>query len=301
MSISMTEHDRSRGQSRLGNQESLSFSMLGWALNEEDNVQEYIDRAEAFLASMCDDFELILIDDGSTDRTCEIIEEAQKTRPWIRLYQNEVNRGAGYNAKMALGLAEKKYVFWQPVDWCYDISLLPHLLHLLNDYDVLQGVRPQTMSLSGMMESRSDNPYKGLVSVCNYLFVRTLFRLPIHDYQNVTVYPTALIQSVDLESESAFINPECLMKTWWTGASFKEFPVPFIKREKGKSTGTKPSQILIAIRDITLYWIRWVLLGKRPNKNVGRVDYWNETVDFPSTDCPLSVDVALGDSRQMAS
>lgn len=266
----------------------LSFSMLGWALNEEANVAAYINRAEELLRSMCDDFELILIDDGSSDRTCEIVEEHMRTRPWIRLIRNEKNRGAGYNAKLALSLARKKYLFWQPVDWCYDITLLPQLVHLLDEFDVLQGVRPDTVSLGGLFSSRSDNPYKGLVSIVNYLWVRAMFNLPFHDYQNVTVYPTALIQSARLESESSFINPECLLKTWWKGTTYKEFPVPFIKRSKGKSTGTKPLQIAIAIRDITMFWFRWVVLGQRPDKKRGRVEYWDGPVDIEAASATLA-------------
>lgn len=262
--------------------------MLGWAFNEEANVSTYIARAEELLRSMCDDFELILIDDGSSDRTCEIVTEHMQTRPWIRLVRNETNRGAGYNAKLALGLATKKYLFWQPVDWCYDISLLPQLVHLLDEFDVLQGVRPDTVSLGGLFSSRSDNPYKGLVSIVNYLWVRAMFNLPFHDYQNVTVYPTRLIQSARLESESSFINPECLLKTWWKGTTYKEFPVPFIKRSKGKSNGTKPMQIVIAIRDITLFWFRWVVLGRRPDKLRGKVEYWDGPVDIEAASARLA-------------
>jgi glycosyltransferase involved in cell wall biosynthesis len=256
----------------------FSFSMLGWALNEEENVAGYIDRAEILLRSISDDFELILIDDGSTDRTRNIIAERQATRSWLRFYANDCNRGAGYNAKRAISLATKEYVFWQPVDWSYDISRLPECWPLLYQYDVLQGVRQNTVSLAGLLKRRSDNPYKGFVSVVNYLTVRLLFRLPLHDYQNVTVYPRALVQSVRFESESAFVNPECLLKTWWKGATFKEFPVPFLKRERGKSAGTRPSQLLYAIRDIVRYWIRWIVLDRRPDKGFGRVFYWDQPV-----------------------
>ncbi len=255
----------------------FSFSMLGWAFNEQENVAEYIDRAEAFLRSISRDFELILIDDGSTDRTLEIITERQKTRPWLRAYVNERNHGAGYNAKKTISLATKEYLFWQTVDWSYDISRLQECWPLLRQYDVLQGVRQKTVSLGGLSKRRSDNTYKGLVSVVNYLLVRTLFRLPLNDYQNVTVYPRELIQSVQLESESAFINPECLLKTWWKGTSFKEFPVPFLKRERGKSVGSRPTQIAYAVRDILRYWFRWIVMGKRKVRKRGTVSYWDES------------------------
>src|SRR5687768_2803799 len=107
---------------------SFGLSMLGWALNEQDNVAAYIDRAEAFLHGLTDRFELVLLDDGSTDRTWEIMLDAQRTRPWLRVYRNDGKRGPGYSTKRALSLATQDYVFWQTVDWCYDIRFLAQAL-----------------------------------------------------------------------------------------------------------------------------------------------------------------------------
>ena len=249
----------------------FSVSMLGWALNEEESVAVYIDRASALLGAVTADYELVLIDDGSTDRTWEIMTECRRTRPWLRAYRNERNRGSGYNTKRAIALATKEYLFWQTVDWAYDIRYLMQALNDLSSVDVLQGVRVDTTSPRGMLDQRSDTAYKGLVSVVNYRLVRTLFRLPLRDYQNVTVYPRTLIQSVTLETESAFTNPECLLKTWWRGATFKEVPVPFVKRQRGRGTGTRPMAVLAAIRDILYWWARWILLGRRTDRGQGRV------------------------------
>jgi glycosyltransferase involved in cell wall biosynthesis len=245
--------------------------MLGWAFNEEANIGGYIDRAHAFLQALTDDYELILVDDGSTDRTWSLIQEAGRTRPWLRAYQNGRNRGSGYNTKYAIGLATKDYVFWQTVDWAYDIRYLAQAMIQLSDVDVLQGVRLGTTSAAGMLRQRSDSAYKGLVSVVNYRLVRTLFRLPLADYQNVTVYPRRLIQSITLESGSAFTNPECLLKAWWRGASFKQVSVPFVKRRRGRGMGTRPRAIQSAIGDIVYWWTRWILLGRRTDRGRGRI------------------------------
>ena len=110
----------------------------------------------------------------------------------------------------------------------------------------------------------------------NYLMVRLLFGLPLHDYQNVTVYPTKLIQSAALESESAFTNPECLLKMWWKGLRFKEIPVPFCKRQLGVAKGTHWRTILASINDIVHWWGRWILLGKRADHGRGQVSYWSD-------------------------
>lgn len=249
----------------------FSLSILGWALNEEESIGAYIDRAGAFLAALTDDYELILIDDGSTDRTWAIAQEYQRTRPWLKLYQNERNRGSGYNAKRALSLATKDYVFWQTVDWSYDIRYLANALPQLENVDILQGVRSNALTMDGMLGRRSDTVYKGLVSLVNYWLIRLLFRLPISDYQNVTVYPRRLIQSVSLESESSFTNAECLLKTWWRGASFLEVPVPFVKRQKGVGKGTRPRAVLAAIADILYWWSQWLLLRRRTDRRRGNV------------------------------
>jgi len=250
---------------------SFGLSMLGWALNEEESIGSYIDRAGAFLQTLSADFELIVVDYGSRDRTWEILVDYQRSRPWLKPYRNERNFGSGYNTKRAISLASKDYVFWQTVDWAYDIRHLAHALNDLHTVDVLQGVRRHTTSAGAILERRSDTAYKGLVSVVNYHLIRTLFRLPIHDYQNVTVYPRGLIQGVRLETESSFTNAECLLKTWWQGATFKEVHVPFVKRQRGTGTGTRPRAIAAAIRDIFSWWTKWVLLGRRPHSGRGRV------------------------------
>src|SRR5579871_4231936 len=148
-----------------------SFSMLSWALNEEENIADFILRAEQFLTDLTDDFELILIDDGSTDRTLEIARELQATRPWLHIYPNERNYGSGYNTKRAISLAGKEYLFWQMVDWSYDLSSIRTCIELLAQYDVIQGVRTNIRNLPELLARRSDNPYKALISMVNYVLV----------------------------------------------------------------------------------------------------------------------------------
>src|SRR5947208_14714968 len=111
-----------------------SFSMLGWALNEEVNIARYIERAEVLLKQLTDDYELVIVDDGSTDRTWEITQQYKQTRPWLRIFKNERNRGPGFNIKLTVSQAEKDYLFWQTVDWSYDISSLPEFVPLLQEF-----------------------------------------------------------------------------------------------------------------------------------------------------------------------
>lgn len=247
-----------------------SLSMLGWALNEEENVAEYVRRAEVFLSSVSDDYELILFDDGSRDRTWSIMGELASTRPWLRPTQNERNRGPGYCYRIGISLATKAYFMAQTVDWAYDIDAFKPHFDELRRYDVLQGVRPGEYSLT-TLRKRSDSLYKGIVSLTNFTLIRVLFQLPFDDFQNVTVCPTRLAQPLPLESEGSFTNPEVMMKLYWGGASFLQVPVLFQKRGRGKGTGTRAGAIMRSVGDILGSWYRWVILGEYPNRQAGRV------------------------------
>lgn len=244
--------------------------MLGWALNEEENLADYVHRASAFLHGVSDDFELILIDDGSTDRTWELASDLATSHPWIRLLRNDVNRGSGYCYRRAIAASTKEYFFAQTVDWSYDISRLAESMNLLREFDVLQGVRAGTSSARGLFR-RSDNLAKGVVSVVNYWMIRMLFHLPLGDYQNVTVCPSRLLRDVRLDADSSFANPEVLLKLWWQGASFKEVLVPFLPRTRGRASGTRLRSIVRSVVEIVRYWFVWIVRGRRQHRGTGSV------------------------------
>ncbi len=120
---------------------------------------------------------------------------------------------------------------------------------MLQEFDILQGVRINALTATAF-SLRSDTTWKGLILHTNYRLVRLLFRLPLNDYQNVRVYPGPLLRSFECETDSSFMNPELLLNAWWSGASFHEVPVPFIKRERGVAKGTRWTSIVRSIRDI---------------------------------------------------
>src|ERR1041384_1408586 len=263
-----------------------SVSLLSWAYNEEMNIADYLARASALMDATVKDYEIILIDDGSTDRTYQIAKSVQKQHPRLKVFQNGTNQGSGVSHRVAISKASKDYLFWQTVDWSYDLSDLRRSLEHLKSYDIVQGVRlgarPEERGLGPMrqvfhlftsrhLNERSDNLKKALVSVVNYILVRTLFRVPVSDFQNVTFYPTRWIQSVRFEATSAFANPEGLIKAYWSGMTIKEVPIGFIPRQQGVGNGTRLRAIRAAVTDIVSLWFKWVLRGGRGKIRKGRI------------------------------
>jgi len=266
---------------------SHSVSMVSWAYNEEDLIEEFLYKAEKLLDSVTADYEIILIDDGSTDKTYQLAAEFQKKNPRLKIFRNGRNLNIGYSNRRGVKEATKEFLFWQTVDWSYDISDLRNNLEHVKKYDVVQGVRKNPLVFKGKflrslrivmklfginhLTKRSDTVHKAIISVTNYLLVRFLFRIPLADFQNVTIYPTKWIQTVKYESDSAFFNPEGLIKSYWSGKSIVEVPINFIPRKKGIAKGTTPRALFNAIRDIFTLYFKWVLLGKRGEIKKGKI------------------------------
>lgn len=268
-----------------------SVSWLGWAYNEEMLIGDYLARADELLKRTVEDYEIVIIDDCSTDRTNEIIRSMMENNPRIKLVRNSVNMNVGYSSKKAIESATKEYLCWQTVDWSYDISYLRIFLELLKSYQVVAGVRRAPVEAAdrlikpilGLIKlfgikhitKRSDTIFKAIISVINYIFIRSLFNLPLSDYQNIVFYPTELIQSLNLEANSSFVNPEALLKCYWKGASIVEVPISFIPRQDGEAKGTRVKAIQSSIEDIVRLWFRWILLGRREKSRKGIIKRLN--------------------------
>jgi glycosyltransferase involved in cell wall biosynthesis len=255
-----------------------SVTAICWAYNEEQLIGPYLHRLNALLARTVEDYEIVLIDDCSTDGTAAIIAECQKTMPRLRCHRNARNENVGPSFARAIQSATKRYLFWQTIDWSYDIRLLRVFLEFLRSHDIVAGARrapakaadPYVKAIFGLLAllrvrhltRRSDNVVKAIVSVFNYLLVRLLFRIPVSDYQNVCIYPTSFIQSIRYESTSSFVNPEGLFKAYWSGKSIVEVPINFIPRTAGEAKGTRLRSILASIHDILRLWLKWIVLGR---------------------------------------
>lgn len=264
-----------------------SVSLLCWAYNEEASISEYLEKASRLMDSAVEDYEIILIDDGSTDSTYKIAKAFQEKNPRLKIFRNERNLNVGISSQRAIQRATKEFCFWQTIDWSYDISNLRVFLEYLKTYDIVQGVRRKPVEVEirllkpflallrifGIkhLTRRSDTIPKAIVSVINYVLIRLLFRIPLSDFQNVTFYPTKWIQSIKFEATSSFANPEGLIKSYWNGMLIKEVPINFVPRSKGEAKGTKLSSIINSVKDILFLWFKWVVIGKREYNKEGKI------------------------------
>jgi glycosyltransferase involved in cell wall biosynthesis len=240
--------------------------MVAWGYNEEALVADFLERALAALEAAVEDYELVLVDDGSTDRTNEIAQAIAKRNPRLRIITNERNMNIGPSFKRAVAAARKEFLFWQTVDWAYDLTHLRIFLELLKHYDVVVGIRPVPIRLLTFIpvigsiyrvRGRSDNFRKAIVSLGNYYLLRVLFGMDFQDFQNIHFYPTAVAQSFTLEGKSSFMAPELLARAMGHGCRLLEVPIGCIPRRGGVAKGTKLRSIVRSVRDIWRNWFRW--------------------------------------------
>ena len=243
-----------------------SVSLLSWGLNEEDLLEDFFDKAYSLLQRNVEDFEIVFVNDGSTDRTADILAHYQQKYSCLKVITNFRTLNVGLSCRKAIEGASKDYLFWQTVDWSYDLSDMRIHLELLKHYDVVQGIRPVPQRLLShipvlrsiyRVRKRSDNLRKAVVSLSNYYVQRIFFGAHFNDFQNVTFYPTKLVQSLGLQGRTPFVNPEMLIKSYYRGARFIEVPIRFIPRSKGKGKGTKLQTIVRTIHDIVRNWMSW--------------------------------------------
>ena len=262
-----------------------SVSLLCWAYNEEDLIEDFVRRINTLLNETIASYEIIVVDDCSNDNTNGILTRLKAEIPQLVVMRNHRNMNVGYSCKKAIEAAKNDYLFWQTVDWSYNIIMLRTFLELFKQYDVVAGVRRTPVNAKGKLQKalqalfqlfgikyltkRSDTITKAIVSVTNYCLIRSLFRMPLSDYQNVVFYPTRMVQDFEYRSNSSFLNPEILINSYYNGAKIVEVPISFIPRSAGKGKGTKLNSIKNSITDIFKYWI----LTKPLRKASGSVGY----------------------------
>ena len=268
-----------------------SVSMVCWVYNERILIEGFLRRIDELLNNTVEDYEIVIVNDGSTDGTGELIEAIARENPRIRVITSPQNENVGLASRKAIQAATKEYLFWQTIDWSYDITNLRIFLELLKKYDVVAGVRFVPVQMRGILARpvltllrlvsiqhitrRSDTAQKAFVSVINYLLIRLLFGVPLSDFQNVVFYRTKLIQSFDYVAKSSFVNPEGLLKAHWKGASIAEVPISCIPRQAGQAKGTRPRAIVASLKDITRCWLNWVLLSRIDRSKKGEIQRLN--------------------------
>ncbi|MCI0487853.1 MAG: glycosyltransferase family 2 protein [Blastocatellia bacterium] len=226
----------------------LSLSIVLPAFNEEANVEAAVSEVSTVAQGLGIEHEIILVNDGSTDRTGEVARALTERIPNLQLVEHHPNRGYGGALKAGFAAASKDLIAFFPADRQFDFSEIDRLLKRMNKADIVCGYRAD----------RRDNIIRKLNAFGWKMVVMTLFGYLSRDIDcGFKVFRRRILSKVNIASDGAMIDTELLAGARARGFNIVEEPLTHLPRRAGEATGANLRVIVKAFRDLVRF--RWRL------------------------------------------
>lgn len=208
--------------------------------NEQDNIRRVYESASAVLKKMGVDYEIILVDDGSTDETPQLADALAAADPRARAVHHPVKSGYGAALQSGFRAATKTLVFYTDGDGQFDLNDLPPLLPLMQQYDIVSCYRI----------NRQENPRRRLNAWCWTRLMNFLFGLKIRDMNCAfKLYKRKIFDVIKMESKGSLLNSEIMARAVRHGFTITQVGVRHYPRTAGKA-GPKTKVIFRAFREL---------------------------------------------------
>ncbi|WP_342375364.1 glycosyltransferase family 2 protein [Myxococcus stipitatus] len=221
---------------------SISLFLPAW--NEEDYVERAVSRALEVLPQLTDDFEIIVVNDASTDRTQELAEAMARRIPQLRVITHPVNLKLGGAMRTGLAASTKDIIVYSDIDLPWDLRELERALHLL---EYLEG----DMICAFRFDRTSEGSKRIVYSFVYNLLIRALFDVQIKDINfSFKVMHRRVLESMELKSQGSFIDAELVVKAIRKGFRVFQMGVDYFPRTRGVSTLASPSVIVKMVKEL---------------------------------------------------
>ena len=230
------------------------------AHNEAENLRGLVEEALATLPSLADEFEIVIVDDGSKDATPAMADELATAHPAVRAVHHPVNLGYGAALRSGFAAARFDHLAFTDGDRQFKVADLGRLIERLGAgrADAVVGYRIQ----------RADPLVRTVYARLYRLAIRTFFGLTVRDVDCACkLFPRSALEGVNVESAGAFFSAELLIKLRARGRRIDEVGVPHYPRTAGSPTGAKPQVVLRAVRD---FWSLRLRLWAAPRRALER-------------------------------
>jgi glycosyltransferase involved in cell wall biosynthesis len=238
---------------------------LSWffpAHNEEANLEGLVGEAMGVLPTLADTWEIIVVDDGSRDRTPEMADRLAAANPdRVRVVHHPVNRGYGAALRSGFGAARYDLVAFTDGDRQFRVADVARLTARLSQPDAPDAV-------AGYRIRRADPLVRTVYARIYRLANRIFFGLRVRDVDCACkLFRREALRGIRVESGGAFFSAELLIKLRASGRSLAEVGVPHYPRTAGSPTGAKPSVVFRAVKD---FWALRLRLWAAPKSALRR-------------------------------
>jgi glycosyltransferase involved in cell wall biosynthesis len=248
----ITGHLDEEGESLSEAPGNPSVSAFFPAYNDAGTIASMVVLAERTLRKLTDEYEVIVVNDGSTDHTAQVLSELEALYPQLRVVHHPSNLGYGSALRTGFATASKSLIFYTDGDAQYDPRELERLLPLMTeDVDVVNGYKI----------SRSDPFHRIALGQIYCWIVKLSFNIRIRDVDcDFRLVRRSCYNRVRLRSTSGTICVEMIKSFQNAGLRFAECPVHHYHRAYGKSQFFNFRRLFKTFRDLGRLW--WMLMIK---------------------------------------
>jgi len=232
----------------------LSISVFFPCYNDSHTIGGLIDDAVNTVRNLTDRFEVIVVEDGSSDGSQEVLKSLEKKYPQVfRPVYHPKNRGYGGALKSGFKKARYDLVFYTDGDGQYDVRELPLLFSLMTkDVNFVNGIKME----------RQDFAYRVIMGNFYALLMRWAFLLPIYDVDcDFRLIRRSLVKKLKLKSNSGSICVELVKKAQKAGAKFRQVSVHHYPRKHGSSQFFNFNHLFMTFSELVPLW--WKLMIKK--------------------------------------
>ena len=231
-----------------------SLTVFFPAYNDGGTIASLVIRAVQVASRLTPDFEVIIVNDGSSDTTREIADELARTYPQVRAIHHPNNRGYGGALRTGFSSATKQLIAYTDGDGQYDPTELEVLWNRLT---------PDVDLVNGYKISRSDPAHRVVIGRLYHHVVKLLFRLGVRDVDcDFRLMRREIFDRVRLERDTGVICLEMMRKVQDAGFHVVEVPVHHYHRTHGQSQFFNFQRVFWTGVDVLKLWIQLVVLGR---------------------------------------
>ena len=226
----------------------IDLSVVVPAYNEATVLPAALDQIVAALDALGRRWEIVVVNDGSDDRTLIEAQSVAARQPSIRVLSNGANLGIGGALRTGALNASGTFVTIIPADIAFDLSRLGDMLDAIKEADVLVCLRS---------DRQDSSVFRKVVSYAYITLVQRLFSLPLQQFNYIHVYRRSVFDRVMFRSDSVFFHAEVLIRARDAGCRLKEFALEYRPRRTGRAKGARLGTILRTFQDLARFWWTW--------------------------------------------